>query len=59
VQNAANQNKQLAIAVLCSASGYLSAFGNNPANGLVTEILQYFTQFRFLENGKIEKIGSF
>ena len=47
MQNTANQNKRLAIEILCSASGYLSVFGNNPANGLVTEILQYSVQFCF------------
>ena len=44
MQNAANQRMRLVIEILWSASGYLSAFGNNPVNGLVTEILQYFTQ---------------
>ena len=37
MQNTANQYKRLAIEILYSALGYLSVFGNNPANGLVTE----------------------
>jgi len=47
MQNTANQYKMLRIEILLSAPCYLSVFGNSPANGLVTEMLQYFTIFCF------------
>jgi len=53
MQNTANQYIRLAIQILLSALGYLFVFGNKPANGLVTELLQYpihFCNFRNWQN---------
>ena len=48
MQNIVSQNKQTRTVFLRSVMSYLFRFGNYRGNGLVTEILLYFTISCFL-----------
>ena len=53
MQNAVNQRKRNGLNFLYLHRITYMCSGNNPANGLVTEILQYFTIFCFLAKWQI------
>ncbi|MDR0230972.1 MAG: hypothetical protein LBI82_02510 [Dysgonamonadaceae bacterium] len=53
MQNIVNQHKRNGLDFFYLQCVTCSRSGNNPANGLVTEILQYFTIFCFLAKWQI------